>query len=212
MSIQVISIENQPISSITYIIYKDDISDCIIIDPGSEYPDEIEKILSEKKIKPTCIILTHEHFDHIWSSNYFIEKYNSTILCSEYCAKAIQDSKLNLSIFYDPNKAFQVHPNSLVIVKDNDYITCLDSTLVIKEAQGHSLGGILIILDKFIFTGDTIIKNIRTVTKLRNASKKKLKDSIAYLEAIKGNNFILYPGHGESFDLDSYDLSLAVIN
>lgn len=209
MSIQVISIVNKPISSVTYIIYKEQGGDCVIIDPGSEYPDEIEKELIAKNLKPIYIILTHEHFDHIWSSNFFIKKYNPTILCSEYCAKAIQNSKLNLSIFYDSNCAFQICPNKLIIVNDSDSFPCLDSILVIKEAQGHSLGGILIKFDKFIFTGDTLIKDLKTVTKLKNASKIKLYESIEYLNRLKGDNYIILPGHGEPFELDNYNLLLA---
>lgn len=210
MSIQIIAIENKPISSITYIIYLEKNSNCIIVDPGSESPDEIDEILIDRKLKPIYIIFTHEHFDHIWSANYFIIKYDTTIVCSEYCAKAIKDPKLNLSIFYDPYKAIYIQPNNLITVKDGDSIEFFENTLIIKEAQGHSLGGILIILNKFIFTGDTIIKNIKTVTKLKNASKNKLEESVAFFKRLIGYNYILLPGHGESIVLDKYDLSIAL--
>ena len=206
MSIQILAIENKPISSISYIIYKKNES-CIIIDPGSENPEEIDRVIIAKNLKPKYIIFTHEHFDHIWSANYFICKYRVPILCSEYCYQAIQNPKLNLSLFYDTFKAFSINPLKQKIVKDGDVINWEDKTLLIKEAKGHSSGGIMILLGNYIFTGDTLIKGIKTVTKLKGASREKLIESIEYLNSLKGDNYIIFPGHGDYIELDNYDLS-----
>lgn len=210
MSIQILAIENKPISSISYIIYIEKKDSCIIIDPGSENPEEIDRVIIDKNLKPQYIIFTHEHFDHIWSANYFICKYRVSIICSEYCFKAIQDPKLNLSLFYDTNKAFSINPLKQKIIKEEEIINWEDKKLLIKETKGHSLGGIIISMENYIFTGDTLIKNIKTVTKLKGASKEKLHEFIEYLKSLIGLNYIIYPGHGDYFCLDNYDLSLAL--
>ena len=210
MSIQILAIENKPISSISYIIYHGENSSCIIIDPGSENPDEIDRFIIDKSLKPIYIIFTHEHFDHIWAANYFIDKYDVSIICSEYCAQAILNPKLNLSAFYDTYKAFSIKARKQIIAKEEDVIDWEGIKLLIKEAKGHSLGGIIVLIDKCIFTGDTLIKGIKTVTKLKGASKDKLIESIEYLNTLKGLNYIIYPGHGVNIELDKYDLSVAL--
>ena len=39
------------------------------------------------------IILTHEHYDHISGVNYYKEKYNVPVLCSNACAKNIENPR-----------------------------------------------------------------------------------------------------------------------
>lgn len=208
--VQIIPIENKPISSISYIVYIEEFGNCIIVDPGAEDPTSIDIVLIHKKLRPVYIIFTHEHFDHIWSANFFIQKYGTSIICSEFCANAIQNSKYNLSAFYDASKSFCIIPKTQIIAKDADIINWEGKKLFFKESQGHSQGGIIVLLENFIFTGDTLIKGIKTVTKLKGASRDKLVESIEFLKSLKGHNFIVCPGHGDTFKLDEYDLLIAL--
>ena len=72
--------------------------------------------------------------------------------------------------------------------------------------KGHTSAGIIFSCGSMLFTGDELIKDIRTVTKLKTGSKEKLNDSVDLLERLKGSGKVVCPGHGETFDLDSYDL------
>ena len=58
-----------------------------------------------------------------------------------------------------------------------------------------------------MFSGDTLIKDIRTVTKLKTGSKEKLSVSLRLIEKEKGQGLMVYPGHEDLFSLDDYDLS-----
>lgn len=63
---------------------------------------------------------------------------------------------------------------------------------------------------RYVFTGDTLLKDAKTVTKLKTGSKEKLIVSVMLLEQEKGKNLIICPGHGETFGLDGYDLNIAI--
>ena len=41
--------------------------ECVIIDPGQDAEAGIEEILTEHRLKPVAVVLTHGHIDHIWS-------------------------------------------------------------------------------------------------------------------------------------------------
>ena len=56
----------------TFIVY-DQTKECIIIDPGCYSEDEKDKLLSfikSNKLKPTLLINTHCHIDHIFVNNF----------------------------------------------------------------------------------------------------------------------------------------------
>lgn len=48
-------------------------NNCLIIDPGAEYP-KIKELIKDKNI--AGILLTHHHFDHIGCVNNLIKDYN----------------------------------------------------------------------------------------------------------------------------------------
>lgn len=183
---------------------------CVIVDPGSEDNRHIHHYLEHKKLIPEYIILTHEHFDHCWGVDDLRKKYPEVkLICSKICSEAIQDKKKNYSVFHQ-QPGFDLKPADIVLEDVSWMINWNGYQIRFEPAQGHSAAGILFFIDKYIFTGDTLIRDIKTVTKLKTASKERLMESIAMLEKEKDKHLIVCPGHGEMFKLDGYDLSKAL--
>lgn len=155
---------------------------------------------------PKYVILTHEHFDHCWGVNELVERYHIPIICSQGCIEDIKSYKKNCSVFYDNAIAFTIESETISIESLRLELDFQGTTIQFKNTPGHSNASICFYVENFLFTGDTLIKDIKIVTKLRSGSKEKLEDSLSYLESLKGNDFIVYPGHGEAFLLDEYDL------
>ena len=40
---------------------------CVIIDPGQDAEAGIEEVLTEHRLRPAAVLLTHGHIDHVWS-------------------------------------------------------------------------------------------------------------------------------------------------
>ena len=202
---------NFPIPSNCFVLYDKTLGgDCIVVDPGSKSDEELFAFLEKQGLAPKYIILTHEHFDHCWGVNALREQYpNIQLVCSTICSVAIQDKKKNYSVFHQ-QPGFELRPADIFLEDINWFLYWNGYQIRFELAQGHSAAGIIFFIDKYVFTGDTLIKDIKTVTKLKTASKEKLKDSILTLENEKGKNLIVCPGHGEMFELDRYDLSRAL--
>ena len=100
MALELLRIENEPVNSNCFILFDKVVGlRCVVVDPGSENCAVIDMVLEKNKLIPEYIILTHEHFDHIWGCNYLVNKYSTRIICSKQCAFAIRDAKRNHSLF-----------------------------------------------------------------------------------------------------------------
>ena len=58
------TIVSLPFQENTYVVWRPDRSDCLVVDPGLE-PVLILDFLREQRLIPAAILLTHGHADHI---------------------------------------------------------------------------------------------------------------------------------------------------
>lgn len=198
---------NTPVPSNCFVVYdKTESTNCIIVDPGTKDNVELLAFISSNELIPQYIILTHEHFDHCWGVNCLAEKYRIPIICSRICSEAIRFEKRNCSVFYDINERFVILSPTISIESLNNKLLFADKEVLFFETPGHSDASICFTIGNGLFTGDTLIKGNRTVTKLPSGSNLKLKESLAKIINYKGQGLIVYPGHGDLFELDNYNL------
>ena len=75
----------------------------------------------------------------------------------------------------------------------------------IIKTPGHSPCSVCIgINNGILFTGDSLLKNYKPVTKLPDSDKSQYINSIKQIINRFSPDTIIYPGHGESFILSTY--------
>ncbi|MGL4382197.1 MAG: MBL fold metallo-hydrolase, partial [Bacilli bacterium] len=79
----------------TYLVYTKD--ELLIIDPGFDY-EEIESFIDSKEFEIIAIYLTHSHFDHIYSVNKIVDKYNCNVYAHKDEIPLLLNPEYNLSI------------------------------------------------------------------------------------------------------------------
>ncbi|MDO9579724.1 MAG: MBL fold metallo-hydrolase [Bacteroidales bacterium] len=152
-----------------------------IIDPG----DEAEKILKEikkTKAKLKYIINTHYHFDHILANEKIKKETGAQILIHE-------DEKAFID--FDIDK----------FLKEGSKINIGKSVLKVIHTPGHTKGGICLLGEDFVFTGDTLFKGAYGRTDLAGGSQKDLMESLERLSKLLKPEMMVYPGHGEIFKI-----------
>ncbi len=192
---------NRPVQSNCFILYNEKTFEAIIIDPGNEDNSNINAFISNHRLVPRFIILTHEHYDHIWGTNKLKDLYNVNIICSKTCAERIILPKKNISIFHTQH-GFSTYPADIIINIFPTEITLCGFTIRFIETPGHSNASICFSVENNLFTGDTIIKNEKIITKLLDGNSQKLMDSLKLILNSYAPQTIIHPGHGESFQLN----------
>lgn len=177
-----------------YIVYSSDTSEAIVVDPGGE-GEEILNRIKDLKLDVKYIILTHGHGDHIGG---LLEVKNGTkapVLIHEADESYLKDSVKNLSSLMSINK-IAISPDELL--KDGDVLKLGDYDVEIIHTPGHTPGGICIKIGNDLFTGDTLFAGSIGRTDFEGGSYDEIISSIKDKLVKYPDETIVYPGHGPS--------------
>lgn len=192
---------NELMSSNCYIVYDERFDDCIVIDPASEKCLQEISLFQKERVKPAYVILTHEHTDHTWGVNTLIEKYEPLVICSRVCAKNLaRESCAYFSLYYDnPNYSYNVKKVDIYTENLSRGLIWHDFKIEFISVPGHSMGSICILLNHYLFTGDTWMPFSPYISK-RNGSKSLYRENFQKLkDRFFNTDVLIMPGHGDMF-------------
>lgn len=197
---------NSRFTSNTYIIDHTDYENVWVVDPG-DTEVVFEWMQAHSKTTISGILLTHAHFDHIYGMNDILSRYPqcSVYVANEYGKELLSDPKKNGSKYTEEGPTV-ISDSSRVVFYFEDMKLWNDIAIKVLYTPGHSDDSVCFIVENMLFTGDTLIKDVRTVTKLKTGSKEKLSETLKLLEGYRGIGLIVHPGHEELFTLDDYNL------
>jgi glyoxylase-like metal-dependent hydrolase (beta-lactamase superfamily II) len=196
-------------TSNSYILSLENYDNVWVVDPGDIQP--ITNWLQKNRKKTVSgILLTHAHFDHIYGINDVLNLFPqcTVFIANEYGRELLFDAKKNASRYSEMGPVV-VNRNALVQFFEEKLKLWPGASMSIYQTPGHSDDSVCLLIDNILLTGDTLIKYIRTVTKVKGGSVEKLEQTITILETLKGKELMVMPGHNEPFPLDDYDLSKA---
>lgn len=203
-------ISNSVFGSNTYILSHSNYDSVWIIDPGDI--DKIKGYLLEiGKCKCCGILLTHTHFDHIYGINAMVDLFpNVRIYTSNNMAiDSLIDAKKNRSKYTDT--PFIVNDiSNVVVLEDNKCELTLWPSVNIeyKKVLGHSLDSVIYYLQQYLFTGDSFIPNIRTVSKLKGGNPDEANNTIDFIVGNFSPLTIICPGHKGMVMLSDVNINL----
>ncbi|SHJ72424.1 Glyoxylase, beta-lactamase superfamily II [Anaerobranca californiensis DSM 14826] len=180
-----------PIQNNCYIVSDQD-KRAFIVDPGGDAPKIIEAC---RGLDVLYIINTHGHIDHIGGNKGVKEAFPlGKLVIHQDDEKMLYNPNLNLSrLLGEPI----VSPKADLVVKDNDILPFGDREIKIIHVPGHTPGGILIQIENFLFSGDTVFAGSIGRTDLPGGDMKTLLNSIKGKFLTLPDSLIVYPGHGE---------------
>jgi hydroxyacylglutathione hydrolase len=183
-----------PLEVNCYLVGDEEKNDLAVIDPGAE-GERIIDFIEGKGYRPSYIINTHGHIDHIRANADIKERYNIPILIHEKDAAIIsspQDAELEEMIGGRPS------PPADRTLSEKETIAIGSLKLKVIHTPGHTPGGISLLFDDGVFTGDTLFSGGVGRTDLPGGSFDDLLRSIKEKLFSLPDRLIIYPGHGPS--------------
>ncbi|MBE6547699.1 MAG: MBL fold metallo-hydrolase [Ruminococcaceae bacterium] len=165
-----------------------------IIDPSAS-ADSILDFLNKKNASPDCIILTHGHFDHMFSADTLRELTDIPLFVHECDAEHLTDGNKNaFKTFFGRDRTFRPAQR---LLRDGDIITVGNVNLTVINTPGHTDGCICLLGDGVLFTGDTLFADSIGRCDLYSGNARKMRESLALLGKLDGK-LKIYPGHGDT--------------
>ena len=172
-----------------YLVYRD-IKNAVLIDPGID-TEKILKVIKEKGVNVTDILLTHEHYDHVHSVNDLRD--GKRLITSKECSKNIGSSSYNLSLV--SGKGFEIAPADK-IVSDGEVFIAGGIEFTAIETPGHTNGSMCFLAEDNLFSGDTLF--LRSVGRwdLPTGNEQTLRESIKNKLYTLPDDTKVFSGHG----------------
>jgi hydroxyacylglutathione hydrolase len=144
-----------PLQVNCFIVADEGTKEAIVIDPGDD-AGEIISLINDKGLSVKYIVDTHAHFDHVGANKALKEATGAEILLHEGDVPLLATVSQNAKMF---GMTAPASPPADRYVKHGDTITAGNISLKVLHTPGHSPGGICLLGDGFVFTGDALFEN-----------------------------------------------------
>lgn len=181
-----------PLQVNCYILADEKTKEAVVIDPGDDAGD-ILQVIKDKGLKVKYIVNTHAHFDHVGANKELKEATGAEILLHQADGGLLQSTAHQARTF---GMAAPASPKADRYVNHGDVIAAGEIALTVLHTPGHSSGGISLLEQGIVFTGDALFAGSIGRTDLPGG------DLMTLINAIKANLLTLpdetrvFPGHG----------------
>lgn len=163
----------------------------VLIDPGAG-SKMIENWIKDKNYEIVYILLTHGHYDHIGSVEYLRKELKLQVAIHKDDAEMLTNPSKNLSSFLGKDVALSP---AEILLEDNQELQVGEMTLKVIHTPGHTPGGICILTDDGLISGDTLFNGSVGRADFPGGDMPTLISSIQNRLMDLADHTVVYPGH-----------------
>ena len=160
-------------STYTYIIASSEGREALIIDPVLDNVEDYIKIINQLNLKLVKVIDTHIHADHVTGAGKLRDKTKCVTIMGEHT----------------PTDAVELK------VKDDEIIKLDKLNFRAIYTPGHTSDSFCFLMDKYLFSGDTLLINGTGRTDFQNGNSTDAYNSIFNRLLKLPEDTLLYPAH-----------------
>lgn len=217
-----ISFPAQAFGTNCYVLADGPGEECLVVDPGIGIEETLREVLTQHRLKPAAVLLTHGHVDHVFSV---------TPVCGgELAAYIHTDDRYRLE---DPlgssslgpqlsgmleqqfgKKVTWREPEKVVEISDSETVSVAGIDLEVVHAPGHTEGSVMFALgrvpegipaeaevDRTLITGDVLFAGSIGRTDLPGGSSEAMERSLQRTVHPRPDSSLVLPGHGPATTL-----------
>ncbi|MDO8731252.1 MAG: MBL fold metallo-hydrolase [Actinomycetota bacterium] len=182
---------------------------CLIIDPGQDSIDGLMEIISEHRLLPAAVLVTHGHLDHAWSVAPLSHDFGiPTYIHSEdrYRLAELAGSTINANreaLLRMTKGALELtEPEDVRLIADDEVLDFAGIQLRVRHAPGHTEGSVVFEraaddeVPSIMFSGDLLFAGSIGRTDLDGGSMELMQQSLQRIVLPADDDMVVLPGHG----------------
>ena len=178
-----------------FIVGSDATREGMIIDPGADSKAILEAV-RDAGLSIGLIVATHNHPDHIGALAQVKEKLGAEYAIHEADSNSGMPSMVGRVVGAVMSGSLKSTPSPDRLLNDGDVIEVGDLKFTVVHTPGHTRGGISLLGDGVVFSGDTLFNLGIGRTDMPGGDYGTLIDSIASRLMALPDDTVVYPGHG----------------
>jgi len=196
--------------------------ECLIVDPGVGVTGQLAEVLREHRLRPAAVLLTHGHFDHV---------YSVTPVCSTAAVAAyihgedryrlkdpLSDVGPELIAMFEQQfgqKAGWQEPTEVLGLVDGQTLTLAGIELGVLHAPGHTEGSVIFTLPDVpdgiaaeagvrttVLSGDVLFAGSIGRTDLAGGDGAAMNRSLRDVVLALADDVLVLPGHGPATTME----------
>jgi glyoxylase-like metal-dependent hydrolase (beta-lactamase superfamily II) len=174
----------------SYLIADAQAKEGLFIDPSADH-DLLIREAGLHGLTIKYIVNTHHHIDHAMGNREMVRRTGAKIVIHEADAAGLLTTQREILDMFRAEPS----PPADIVVSEGQQIKVGNVALQVIHTPGHTPGGMCLLLDGMVFTGDTLFVGSVGRTDFPGGSSRQLEHSIrTKLYTLPGDT-IVYPGH-----------------
>ena len=175
--------------------------ECVIIDPGVGVEDAVDAVLREDKLKPTAVLLSHGHLDHVFAVVPGLRRQGRPGSDPpgrpgtdgrpgegrSACRRALRSS----------GGSHFGEPDDVRLLSDGETLQLAGLDIAVDHTPGHTPGSVIFRSEDRLFSGDLLFRGSVGRTDLPGGSYEQLLASLARTVLPLPDETLVHCGHNE---------------
>jgi hydroxyacylglutathione hydrolase len=179
---------------------------CVIVDPGQDAVEPITEALKKYRLSPVAALLTHGHFDHVFSVTPICDGNDMAAWIHPDDREMLADPMKGISdqaLSFFGGRLEMREPNEVRELTDGADLDLAGLALTVDHTPGHTRGSVVFhsTLDeggRVMFAGDTLFAGSIGRTDLPGGDMRTMTETLRTKILPLPDETVVLPGHGNS--------------
>jgi hydroxyacylglutathione hydrolase len=186
--------------------------ECVVVDPGKDAAAGVDEVVREHRLKPTHVLVTHGHVDHMWCVAPVAGTYDATAYIHPRDRHLLSDPMAGMS-----RETTQMllggdytwaEPDDVRELADLQQLELAGLTFTVDHTPGHTEGSVTFRtpygaaagqpdISEVMFSGDLLFAGSIGRTDLPGGDHPTMLRSLTDKVLPLADDIVVLPGHGE---------------